>query len=86
VEIPRFLFAPDQKEMQLYIVHTEFPLSIIYVEQTIPAKLFVVKTELVDDDESQDELAHDEREMLEEMLIAAGDWYRTAAPDSLNKN
>jgi hypothetical protein len=39
---PRFLFAPDESQMQLYICCTA-PLALIWVRQTIPAQLYIVE-------------------------------------------
>jgi len=38
---PRFLFAPDESSMQLYICCTA-PLALIWVRQTVPAQLYIV--------------------------------------------
>ena len=76
---PRFLFAPDPAARQLYIIHTQFPLSIILIQQDIPAKLFIVESELYPEDEENDDMPPDEQEILEQLLLDAADWYRENA-------
>lgn len=39
---PRFLFAPDKSDQELYIVCTQ-PLALIWVLQTVPAQLHVLE-------------------------------------------
>jgi hypothetical protein len=39
--IPKFLFAPDQVSMQLYIIHLQ-PFALIWVCQATPAQLFII--------------------------------------------
>lgn len=39
---PRFLFAPDQQTLDLYIVCTS-PMALIWVRQTTPAQLYIVE-------------------------------------------
>ena len=39
---PRFLFAPDGADKELYIICTK-PLALVWVRQTIPAQLFIVE-------------------------------------------
>ena len=41
-KLERFLFAPDAKTMELYIVCTQ-PLALIWVRQTIPAQLYIIE-------------------------------------------
>jgi hypothetical protein len=38
---PKFLFAPDESTMELYIVHIK-PYSLIWVHQSTPAQLFIL--------------------------------------------
>lgn len=80
-ETPRFLFAPDEKSQQLYIIHTRFPLSVIWVKQTIPAQLLIIETEMYDDDDDDPEtdLLPEEQEELAQLLLDAAEWYRTNA-------
>lgn len=39
---PKFLFAPDHKRMELYILCTN-PLTLFWVRQTIPAQIYIVE-------------------------------------------
>jgi len=39
---PRFLFAPDHVNNQLYILHRQFPACLIQVIQTIPVTFRIV--------------------------------------------
>lgn len=39
---PKFLFAPDHKAGELYILHREFPACLIQVVQTTPASFKLV--------------------------------------------
>jgi len=39
VDMPKFLFAPDHENNQLYILHTHYPACIFQVVQTIPHQL-----------------------------------------------
>lgn len=75
--IPKFLLAPDHKAMELFIIHTEFPMCVIHVHQSIPAQLHLHKCELLDDDESMDELEDGEIETLTVILKQAAEFYRT---------
>lgn len=46
---PKFLFAPDGQENDLYILHRHYPACLIEVVQTIPAQYKIVDIyELVD--------------------------------------
>lgn len=76
-ERPRFLFAPDAKRKELYIVHTQYPLSLIWVQQTIPARLFIVETEIEIDEalDSKEEI-DDKTKQQSNLLHSAADWYR----------
>ena len=40
--LPKFLMAPDEKTMELYIVSTS-PIALIWVRQTVPAQLYIVE-------------------------------------------
>lgn len=68
--IPRFLFAPDHEAGQLYILHTQFPLSVILVQQSTPAQLLVIECEISE----EDTVYYEER--MSKVLTAAADWYR----------
>jgi hypothetical protein len=83
---PRFLFAPDPHNEQLYIVHTQEPLAIIAVVQTIPAQLVIAECEYYDPDEDDPAtyLDPDELDILSELLTDAATWYRNNALDSSN--
>lgn len=39
---PKFLFAPDEATMELYIVHVK-PYALIWVHQSTPAQLFILE-------------------------------------------
>lgn len=39
---PKFMFAPDPRSMELYIICNN-PLALIWVRQTIPAQLYIVE-------------------------------------------
>lgn len=39
--IPQFIFAPDEKTMELYIISTA-PLALFWIRQTIPAQIYIV--------------------------------------------
>lgn len=41
---PNFLMAPDHKNMELYILHTN-PFALIWVRQTVPAQMWIVEGE-----------------------------------------
>jgi hypothetical protein len=79
---PRFLFAPDPAAKQLYIIHTQFPLSIILVQQDIPAKLFIVETELYPEDDT--EMEPGDEEILSQLLRDAAEFYRHNAIETSN--
>ncbi len=75
----KFMFAAHQSGEQLYIVHSGFPMAIIAVVQTIPAKLFIVETELYDDnaiDDPENQLGTEDQELLAKLLLDAAEWYR----------
>jgi transcriptional regulator with XRE-family HTH domain len=43
IDVPKFLFAPDQDRHELFIMHTHYPACLIQVVQHLPAKLLVVE-------------------------------------------
>jgi len=43
-EAPKFIFAPDEKTMELYIVHTS-PYALIWIRQSTPTQLFIIEGE-----------------------------------------
>lgn len=85
-DTPRFLFAPDPGAKQLYIIHTQFPLSIIWIDQNqVPARLFVTESELYPEDEDpQTAMPPDEVEILSQLLRDAAEFYRHNAVKSSN--
>lgn len=76
---PRFLFAPDHEKMELYIIHTQFPICVILVRQTVPVQLFIIESEIEVDDLDGEEEQQEKIEMLEPILMNAGEWYRNNA-------
>lgn len=62
--MPKFLFAPDHVNNQLYIVHTHYPACIIQVIQTIPHQLKAITL-------------YAEEEDLSEVMEEAETFYRT---------
>lgn len=84
--LPKFLFAPDPNKDQLYIIHTQEPLAVILVHQTIPAQLLIMECEYYDHqfDDPATELDADEIEILSDMLRDAADWYRQNAIEKTN--
>lgn len=73
---PKFIFAPDQGKTELYIVHTQTPLAIIWVCQTIPAKLFIVECAIEQNEKT--------KKQLSQLLISAAEWYRKSALQAEN--
>lgn len=63
LEVPKFLFSPDFKSKQLYIIHTHFPACLIKVVQTMPASF-----EILENFDNSDDFA--------EVLIEARDFFR----------
>ena len=47
---PRFMFAPDQENKELYILHAHYPACLIKVVQTIPATFQIVENYDLSDD------------------------------------
>lgn len=70
---PSFLFAPDNTEQRLYIVHTEFPMCVFEV---VNSQILLWKTELLDEDEVQEDLPAEELDILAQVLREAADFYR----------
>lgn len=66
VNIPKFLFSPDAKTKQLYIIHTHFPSCLIKVVQTIPAQFEVLQN-------------FDNTDDFSEVLIEAREFFRSQA-------
>lgn len=75
IQPTRFMFAAHPNTEQLYIIHSKFPLCIIAVIQTIPAKLFVIESEFYDQDE-ENTITPDETTILAGVLTDAAKWYR----------
>lgn len=41
-KITKFLFAPDAKTNELYILHREYPACLIWVKQTTPIRFVIL--------------------------------------------
>ena len=75
IQPEKFMFAAHSGGEQLYIIHTEFPLCIMAVIQTIPAKIFVIESEF-DDQNEEGTITTDEEYLLADVLNNAATWYR----------
>ena len=60
LDVPKFLFAPDVSQKELFILHTHYPACLIQVVQTIPATFAVIENYDTTDDFS--EVLQDARE------------------------
>ncbi len=74
---PKFMFAPDHNDRELYIIHTQHPLAVIWVYQSTPAKLFVIHHERFSGNVEQ---------TLTSVLQDAAEFYRHYASEQQNKN
>jgi len=53
LDVPKFLFAPDVSQKELFILHTHYPACLIQVVQTIPATFAVIENYDTTDDFSE---------------------------------
>lgn len=67
VNIPKFLFSPDVKTRELYIVHTHYPACLIKVVQTMPAQFEVLQN--FDNSDDFSEVLNDAREFFRNQAI-----------------
>lgn len=73
----KFLLCVDKKEKEIYILHRESPLCLIWVKQEIPMRFVLYETyEQVDA----------ERIMLMPFVQEAKDFFKAQAEDSFNDN
>lgn len=73
-KLSKFLFAPDGEQKELYIIHTEYPISIIWVKQTIPHQLFIIEQE---DPNTPDHI-------MANILRQAAVWFKANVPFDFN--
>jgi transcriptional regulator with XRE-family HTH domain len=63
IEVPKFLFAPDWVENELFILHTRYPACLIKLIQKIPAEFQVIES-------------YDSEEDFAEILIRVKEYYQ----------